>query len=557
MKSIKKLEKYLQSLSNSYSSIEKVLAGDYDDEIEEMREHYKSFRNFIPSFWLHAGASSQFIPGWHIDAMADHLEALYYCYMNYLLIAAVPRLGKSTIGLCLFPAWTWTQEPQVSLLTCSYDSELAQRDNKNFQQCMNSPLYQQLWGKRFYLTSSNRNITINSKNGRRTATSIDGAATGSGGNMVLIDDPNNVRYANSPSVRKKTTDWWDTVLPSRINDFTKRRYLLQQQRCHQEDLFGHVKARNLPGTVVLELMMKMELDRRCSTIILPGQTEEWIDPRTEENELLAPTQFPPEVVRDFELNSGSVIFAGQFQQRPSPAKGAVFEKDWFKLWKTRELPEFDMVILGVDTAISVEASAAYSATSCWGLFNHPVTNSPSLMLLQTWFGRYEWTDLRQMIIQQSYNYRDVELGRVSEYRNSPDLILIEAKSNGMSLVQSLQRAGIDFVQPYNPPKTHKKGPQDLRSSQGKIQRARLIATVPENGKIWIPAQPPRFEKPYQFGENFLEAVINFPNNIMATMDLIDTFTMVVEYLQRKELLYLNDSAPQDPEMIEPLIMRSF
>ena len=74
------------------------------------------------------------------------------------------------------------------------------------------------------------------------------------------------------------------------------------------------------------------------------------------------------------------------------------------------------------------------------------------MLLNSWFGRLEWTDLRKMIMQQAWNIYDTKWGEISRSSFKPDYILIESKANGLPLIQSLRDAGIDCIG-YNPPKS--------------------------------------------------------------------------------------------------------
>lgn len=558
---VDKLKRHIDLLYSSVKGLDQILSGVHDPEFDELRNHYKSFKNFIPDFWEHAGVaqSSKLIHGWHIDAIADHMQALYEGHMKFLLIAAPPRMGKSTIGSTLFYAWMWAMDPCLRFFTTSYSDDLATRDNKNMQYCIASKLYQRLWGKEYYLRIYNRSNTLNSKGGQRVVASIDGSATGSGGDIIGVDDANNIHYILSQSIRQRTNDWFSRVLISRQNNMQTGRFMLQQQRSHPEDLFGYVENLGLPGTVSLVLPLEYESSRKCSTIILPGTDKIWEDPRKEEGESLSPEQFSKETIQSFKTTAGSYIYAGQYQQRPAPEKGAVFNKEWFKLWERRELPEFNAIIQAWDTAISSDVQAAYSASSTYGLFDHPITGFPSLMLLQTWYGRLEWTELRQMMLQQTRNFMDIELGRVSPGRFSPNIILIESKANGASMINSLEKAGVLGIVPFEPkrmPRSRRKK-MDLTSETGKVYRARIIAPLVENGRVWIQAKPPKFDTPYKFGEIFMEAVANFPGNVLAAKDIIDTFTMTLMYCQDKELLYLQDSIPAEPDIVAPITIKSF
>src|SRR5258706_15845538 len=60
----------------------------------------------------------------------------------------------------------------------------------------------------------------------------------------------------------------------------------------------------------------------------------WSDWRTTESELLWPARFSAATIADLKVRLGPSGFAGQFQQRPVPAAGARFQKEWFRYYRT-------------------------------------------------------------------------------------------------------------------------------------------------------------------------------------------------------------------------------
>src|SRR5690606_22832080 len=73
------------------------------------------------------------------------------------------------------------------------------------------------------------------------------------------------------------------------------------------------------------LPMEFEPERRCRTSI------GFEDPRTEEGELLFPERFPRHVVERDKVPMGSYAVAGQFQQRPAPRSGGMFQRGDFEI----------------------------------------------------------------------------------------------------------------------------------------------------------------------------------------------------------------------------------
>jgi hypothetical protein len=80
----------------------------------------------------------------------------------------------------------------------------------------------------------------NDRGGRRVVTSTDSAVTGEGGNRVIVDDPHNVREAESEQQRENVIDWWDGAMSSRLNQINVDSWMVIGQRTHEDDLFGHI-----------------------------------------------------------------------------------------------------------------------------------------------------------------------------------------------------------------------------------------------------------------------------------------------------------------------------
>ena len=116
------------------------------------------------------------------------------------------------------------------------------RDSVKCRRLIESPWYQERWGDRFALTSdqNTKGRFDNNRSGYRLSTSVGGAATGEGGDRIVCDDPHNVNEVESDSVRKTTIDWFDVVMSTRVNDPKTAAKVVVMQRCHQQDLSGHL-----------------------------------------------------------------------------------------------------------------------------------------------------------------------------------------------------------------------------------------------------------------------------------------------------------------------------
>ena len=164
--------------------------------------------------WHVIEPSTPFVPGWHIDAIIEHLEAVTRGQIRNLLINVPPRHMKSLLVSVFWPAWEWIQHPERRWLYSSYAASLSIRDSVKCRRLIESPWYQSRWGDRFALTSDQNTKTRfdNNRSGYRIATSVGGAVTGEGGDRIVCDDPHNVDEVESDSVRKATIDWWDVAM---------------------------------------------------------------------------------------------------------------------------------------------------------------------------------------------------------------------------------------------------------------------------------------------------------------------------------------------------------
>src|SRR5215472_12763100 len=202
----------------------------------------RSLREFVRQAWHVVEPSTPFVPGWHIDAIIEHLEAVTRGQIRNLLINVPPRHMKSLLVSVFWPAWEWIRHPERRWLYSSYAASLAQRDSVLCRRLIESPGYQQRWGRVFSLTSdqNTKGRFDNSRTGCRLTTSVGGAVTGEGGDRIVCDDLHNVQEAESDSIRKNTVDWFDVVMSTRVNNPKTAAKVVVMQRCHQQDLSGHL-----------------------------------------------------------------------------------------------------------------------------------------------------------------------------------------------------------------------------------------------------------------------------------------------------------------------------
>lgn len=408
---------------------------------------------------------SPFVPGWPLEAIADHLQAVVDGDIKRLVINIPPRMGKSSICSIAFPAWIWAQKhisstsgPGVPLLHASYALSLAMRDSVKCRRLIESPWYQSLWGDRFSLVGdqNTKGRFQNDKKGERLITAVDARVTGEGGNIIVVDDPNAANEALSEASIYACTEWWDGTMSTRLNDSKTGAFVVIQQRLGESDLTGHILETDT-GWTHLCLPMKYEPERSFVSSI------GWEDPRTEPGELLWPDRFDAQQVVELEKRLGPWKAAGQLMQRPEPQGGGVIKREWWEPWPDAAYPPMDFVIAALDTAYTVKTENDFSAITVWGIFSGDViaqttkqiardgdvSDSPAreytqqharVMLMHAWQERLELHDL---VVKVAKTCKDMKV----------DKLLVEDKAAGHSVAQELRRLfGYEnfAVQLFNP-----------------------------------------------------------------------------------------------------------
>lgn len=494
----------------------------------EIARHYlpiykahASFHEFVKQAWMQVeGPTVPFVDGWHIGAICEHLEACYRREIRNLIINVPPRCGKSILVSVMFPAWVWIQNPCEKFLYASYGQDLSTRDSRRCRALINSPWYRERWGHLFELLrdQNTKKRFDNNKKGYRIATSTGGSATGEGGNFRIWDDANNAKDGESKVKRNATNDWHPQVWSSRHIDIATDVDIGIAQRMHENDLSGFLLNNDDEGLIThLMLPMEFEVGRRSKTIILPSTNGKvWEDPRKEEGELLWPERLGPTEVKNMKKEMVTAYrIAGQLQQRPAPSGGQIIKRSWFKMWKDDKPPVPFLVVQSWDTALEVNdrRDGCYSACTTWGVFKDK-NRVNNIILLSLWRGMVEYPELRNTAIRLYRDYRNTS-NKIVDVGGSyvPDIVLVEAKANGSSLIQDLCRAGINAFR-FNPGRYG-----------DKMQRVELSTYMIEGGRVWIPGKPPDYNSYRRFGEELIQMCEVFP--AADARDVVDTMSQCI------------------------------
>ena len=159
----------------------------------------RNLSDFITQAWPTIEPGTTYVHNWHIDIIAEYLHAVNDGEIRRLLINMPPRHMKSIEATVCYPVWTWTRHPEKRFIKVSYSDSLSRKHNILSRDIINSPWFQGNWGEVFSLKDdvNRQNEFQNNHHGMMLSTSVGGSLTGDGGDVIIIDDPQNPLMANS------------------------------------------------------------------------------------------------------------------------------------------------------------------------------------------------------------------------------------------------------------------------------------------------------------------------------------------------------------------------
>jgi predicted phage terminase large subunit-like protein len=473
----------------------------------------RSLRDFIAAAWPLVEPATPFVSNWHIDVMSDHLEAATRGEIKRLVINVPPRHMKSLQVSVFWPAWVWLNHPERRFLYASYAQQLSMTHSviarrligsKGTRPAPGGPAvggllerfgYQGLLeilfpaAERWALCGdqNQKRRFENTSSGFRLATSVGGTVTGEGGDILVLDDPHKPEEAQSDITRQGVLDWHDGTWATRLNDAGRGVQVIVMQRLHERDLTGHLLERG--GFQHLCLPAEYE----------PKHPFVWPDdPRTEPGEVLWKKKWGYKWLAEKQVELGSYGYAGQYQQRPSPADGGILKRAWWR--HHTKLPEPRSLVISWDMTFKDTDGSDYVVGQLW------IRDLGNKFLVAQIRARLAFTDtLRAVVDLRDYTQK--------RWPGKSLSILVEDKANGPAVINTLKRKvpGLIAVDP--------KG--------GKESRAHAVAPEIESGNIYLPsghiAAPAGYEETPT--EAFVEECASFPNG--AHDDQVDAMSQAL------------------------------
>ena len=435
------------------------------------------FFYFMKTFWdviIH----EQPVYNWHIPYLCKELQILAQSIVKReakpydMIVNIPPSTTKSTIVTVMFPAWLWTVDPTIRIITNSYSAQLSIDHATRSKDIITSDKYMRLFPEvDIRHDKSGKQNYENTAGGFRYASSTGGTITGFHAHVIINDDPVNPKQAESDQMRKAANDHIKT-LSSRKVEKANTPMITIMQRLHQDDVTGYL------------LSKKQD---KIKHINLPAEDCEEVEPSELRqyyvDGLLDPVRLNRDVLNEARIDLGSRGYAGQFQQKPSAEGGNIVKEAWF-----RKISQADFYALRYNETMHFFVDTAYDEKQ------KKTDNDPTGILAAC------------MINNNIYVYNAMQIWKtfpdlirfLPEYMKanlatSQSSLRIEPKANGISVVQTLEAISSLNV-------TRTPTPKD-----SKAERLHAVSPTIECGRVYIVEG--------DWNDEFIDQVCGFPQRL--------------------------------------------
>lgn len=289
-----------------------------------------------------------------------------------IIINMPPRHGKSEYLSKYLPAWHLINYPDKRIIITSYGADLAKHWSRQVKDIIIN------YGKNFGIginpsNASASGFTLKNHIGGVQAVGIEGALTGKGADLIIIDDPiKNDKQANSSKMRDRLWEWYKATLYTRLEP--KGSIILIMTRWHEDDLCGRII--NEPNNN----NNNKKNNNNWEIIILPAIAENVCPLSRKIGEPLWAERFNIDKLNELKAEIGNYWFDALYQQKPSNVNGGIFKVQEFKYFKfngedievnNQIIKKNDLKIFTtVDLAASSKENADFTVLMSFGIDNN-------------------------------------------------------------------------------------------------------------------------------------------------------------------------------------------
>jgi len=393
-----------------------------------------------------------YLPNWHIRAIAWQLEKVIRGETRQLLITMPPRSLKSICASVAFPAFVLGRDPTRRILCISYADRLVSKHARECRTVMSSPWYQRVFPRTRLSRDKNTELEFETTlHGSRFSTTVQGALTGFGGSLIILDDPQKSDDTGSAVRRASVLDWYRNTLVSRRDNKREDAIVVVMQRLHVDDMAGYLISRggwthlNLPAIAIVDEEIEIG--------------DGMVHHRTA-GDCLHPEREGEKELAEVRADMGSFHFAAQYQQEPVPEQGNLIRWDWFERYAQPPAAERgSRIVQSWDLGVSGGGDSNYTVCITARIRGN------TIHILDVFRKQLDFPSLRKAY------------GKLAA-RFGANVCLIEKAGNAHALAADLKRGSAPNVPT----------PRLVPVKGGKEERMALASSRIEDGDVLLPEQ---------------------------------------------------------------------
>ncbi len=418
--------------------------------------------------------------------LIELLEAIERREVQRAIVTMPPRSSKSTHVSRLFPSWWLGRHPEDGVILASYGELLATGHGRAVRDFLSHPRYPFMTRLRPDMKAAGMWAT--QQGGGLLAGGVGTGLTGFGGKLLVADDLIKGREeAESQIVRDHTWDWHEEVFMTRLE--RGGAVLETGTRWHEDDPIGRI------------LNSKDAQHWHHLNIPYEAETNDALG-RTVGERLQIFGEVPP--------NLSAYAYSALYQQRPTPAGGGVFKREWLKRRycvghngepcpypDARPLPEAARWRLVQTADLGGKQGVGHdpSALATWG------SDGISYYVLDYWSSQAEYADVKPKFAELWHHWRGFR-------HATPHLLYVEDATWAQPLISDLNRETGVLV-------------KAVPADGSKWVRADAASPVFAAGRVVLPCRAPWLDG--WVGEH-----LGFPNAVHD--EAVDTTSMAVSEL---------------------------
>ena len=423
----------------------------------------------------------------YVAAICSKLDALRQRELNRLIINLPPRHLKTFHGAVCLSAWELAHNPRSKIMTISYNGDLAKAISEPTRKILNSTWFKKVFETRISDSHSRMGDFETTLGGGIYAVSVDGAMAGRGANLIIFDDPIDLKNWNNKTEHDRVSAIFDGIIKSRFNRPVDARIVVIAHCLSPNDLSHHILKSDDNIWERLALPFIATEDQSFDIGF-----ELW---SRKKGELLRPRAYSPKDVQNLQTHQIAPPFGLFYQQGLDRESILTLSESMFPDFSIKGFSP-DHVILSIDTALKAGARNSFNVIQSWGVKND------AFFLLDQWRAQSDYTELK-----------DACWSFLKKWR--PCCVVVEPTANGPALISAIRNRHTSY--PIYEVKAHQRA---------KVLRLKKHFSLLENGKIHLRADG-------EFKAEFLAEAIEFPGD---TDDQIDAMTNLLDYWETRPKL---------------------